>query len=204
MNLPNQLTLLRCCLAIVFVAFMSFENAVCFLAAFLVFVLAIITDWLDGRLARRWNMVSNFGKLLDPVADKVLMVAGFIMLLNMSWLTIPGWTIVAILAREFLVTGVRSLGATEGIVIPANIWGKVKTGIQMGYVVFFVFVLFLVESIKVQNGLGRMLPGSAEQWVRVSAFAARYCAVLVAFYTVYSGIQFGWANWKNLNLHKQL
>ena len=103
MNLPNQLTMARCALTAVFVALMSFEHTAAYLAAYIVFTAAAITDYYDGKIARRDNLITNFGKLMDPVADKILMVAAFIMLMGVRELHIPGWTVVAILAREFLM-----------------------------------------------------------------------------------------------------
>ena len=140
MNLPNKLTVARCFMALIFVGLMSFENAFCYLAAYFLFVAAAITDYYDGKIARERNLVTNFGKLLDPVADKVLMVAALIMLMTIPDLRIPGWTIVLILGREFLVTGARSLAAAEGAVIAANKWGKTKTVLQMVYVSAFLLV----------------------------------------------------------------
>ena len=126
MNLPNQLTVARFIMALVFVVLMSFHHVVAQSLGYLLFIAATITDFYDGKIARDRNLVTNFGKLLDPVADKVLVVAAFIMLMKNPYLSVPGWTVVAILAREFLITGARSLAASEGVVIAANKWGKTK------------------------------------------------------------------------------
>jgi CDP-diacylglycerol---glycerol-3-phosphate 3-phosphatidyltransferase len=200
MNLPNMLTLGRCVLAAVFVALMSFDNVICYLAAYAMFTAAAITDYYDGKIAREQNLVTNFGKLLDPIADKILMVAGFIMLMRVPDLYIPGWTVVAILSREFLITGARSLAASEGVVLPANNYGKAKTAIQMTYV-------FVVLAAVILLRLALMIPALQEKLpAEMLAYSLRGLSlvgiILVAAYTIYSGIQFTWVNWNALKLHQ--
>ncbi len=200
MNLPNKLTVARCLLALLFVGLMSFENVVCYLLAFIIFVAAAITDYLDGRIAREWNLVTNFGKLLDPVADKVLMLAALVMLMTIPDLLIPGWTVVVIFAREFLITGARSLAAAEGLVLAANKWGKAKTVLQMFYVITFLFLAFALELIEAWPALAETIPAEAALYQRMVGETSRVAIVLVAAYTVYSGLQFARANWKSLSL----
>lgn len=96
--------------------------------AAVVFVAATVTDFFDGLLARRYNLESNMGKLLDPLADKLLVVAALIMLVSLQWLA--AWIVILIIARELVVTGVRSMAAERGMVIAADIWGKLKTVLQ--------------------------------------------------------------------------
>ena len=139
MNLPNQLTIARCFMAVVFVGLMSFQNFFSYTLAYVVFIVAAITDYYDGKIARERGLVTNFGKLLDPVADKVLLTSAFIMMMKMPELRVPGWAIVVILAREFLVTGARSLAAAEGEVIAASATGKTKTVLQLVYVFTILF-----------------------------------------------------------------
>ncbi len=189
MNLPNQLTMARCVLAVFFVVFMSFDNTAWYATAYVLFAAAAITDYYDGKIARERNLISNFGKLMDPVADKVLMVAAFVMMMRMQELHLPGWTVVAILGREFLITGARSLAAAEGLVLPANAYGKAKTVIQM----VFVFV-FLALAILQRLVFG----GGHSAWLH---YFSMWGIIAVSVYTVYSGAQFGWANWKALKLH---
>lgn len=195
-----MLTLGRCVLAAIFVALMSFDNVICYLAAYAMFTAAAITDYYDGKIAREQNLVTNFGKLLDPIADKILMVAGFIMLMRVPDLYIPGWTVVAILSREFLITGARSLAASEGVVLPANNYGKAKTAIQMTYV-------FVVLAAVILLRLALMIPALQEKLpAEMLAYSLRGLSlvgiILVAAYTIYSGIQFTWVNWNALKLHQ--
>lgn len=195
MNLPNQLTLARCVLAGVFVALMSIPSLASLAAAYVVFTAAAITDHYDGKLARRYGMVSNFGKLMDPLADKVLMVAAFIMMRDLPELWVPGWAVVVILAREFLVTGARALVAADGVVLGANTYGKAKTVFQMVYVFVFLALAILwraalawhADAAALQSVAGPIL-----QWVSMAAIS------IVALYTAFSGAQFAWANWQAL------
>lgn len=129
MNLPNILTLGRIAAAPVVMVLLMFESKeTCFWAA-LVFSLAAITDWLDGYLARKWQIVTVLGKFLDPLADKLVVMAALIMLIPLD--RVPAWAVFVILAREMVVTGLRSIASSEGIVIAASDLGKYKTIFQM-------------------------------------------------------------------------
>ncbi len=202
MNLPNQLTTARFFMALLFVGLMSFSNVFFHIVAYFVFTAATITDYFDGKIARDRNLVTNFGKLLDPVADKVLIIAAFLMMMENPYLRVPGWSIVVIITREFLVTGARSLAATDGAVIAANRWGKTKTVIQMVYVFVFLFFATLFLALEtLWDGIDRHadLLVQAREILSLASFAG---IVFVAVYTVYSGIQFARVNWGILNIGK--
>ena len=125
MNLPNKLTIARIIAVPFFIAAYYLEWH---LVAFIIFVLASFTDMLDGKIARKYNLVTNFGKIMDPLADKVLVYSAFCLMVPDP---VPGWMLIIILAREFLVAGVRTVAASEGIVIAAAMSGKIKTVLQM-------------------------------------------------------------------------
>ncbi len=145
MNLPNKLTVARLVLSFVFVALLSIEGiAFGKTAALIAFCIAAITDFLDGYLARKHNLVTNFGKLMDPLADKILMCAGFVLLTRLE--LIPAWIVVVILSREFLVTGLRLLASAEGVVLAAENLGKYKTVFQIVTVIYFLLFLAAAES----------------------------------------------------------
>jgi CDP-diacylglycerol--glycerol-3-phosphate 3-phosphatidyltransferase len=110
-----------------------------------VFAIAAITDFLDGYIARKHNLVTNFGKLMDPLADKVLMCAGFVLLTRLE--LIPAWIVVVILSREFMVTGLRLLASAEGVVLAAENLGKYKTIFQIVTVIYFLLFLAAKESL---------------------------------------------------------
>ena len=141
-NIPNQLTVSRVLLIFVFVALSAFDskNPNCFYApervsyifhfiAVIIALIAGLTDLLDGYLARKMKAESDFGRLIDPLADKILVLATFTMMVAYSM--IPGWFLIVILTREFMVTGLRTLASAKGIVIAADRWGKLKTALQM-------------------------------------------------------------------------
>jgi len=129
MNLPNILTLARIGAVPVVLVLMLFESKInCFWAT-VVFSLAAVTDWLDGYLARKWEVVTVLGKFLDPLADKLIVMAALIMLIPHG--RAPAWAVFLILAREIVITGLRSIASSEGIVIAASSLGKYKTIFQM-------------------------------------------------------------------------
>lgn len=126
MNLPNKLTIARVIAVPFFIAaYMTGYN----LVAFVLFIAASFTDMLDGKIARKYHLVTNFGKIMDPLADKVLVYSAFCLMVEDG--TVPGWMLIVILAREFVVTGMRTVAASEGIVIAAAMSGKIKTVLQM-------------------------------------------------------------------------
>jgi CDP-diacylglycerol--glycerol-3-phosphate 3-phosphatidyltransferase len=139
LNLPNVLTLLRILLVPVLVAALVQEGGGGDKLAAAVFVVASITDALDGWIARRQKSVSTFGKLMDPLADKLLVTAALVSLVSLD--RVSAWVAMVIIAREFAVTGLRQLAMEHGEVIPASIWGKIKTVSQVA----MVLVLILVE-----------------------------------------------------------
>ncbi len=196
MNLPNRLTVIRLILVPVFVLALSVESITTYVIGYLVFMAASITDYWDGRIARERNLITNFGKLMDPLADKVLVASAFVMFMKIPSLSVPAWTIVAILAREFLVTGARSMAAAGpgGEVIAANIWGKYKTVIQMTYI--YTFLFFAIVAL----ALTRWAPDYLEPFGTILAWASWGGIVFVAGFTLYTGIQFAQANWRLFRL----
>lgn len=136
MNLPNKLSLLRVALIPVMVALMLPQTLVCDLLAAAVFAAAALTDYFDGHIARSRHLITDFGKFIDPVADKLLNLSAMMMLVQRG--TLPGWVVVLILARELAVDGLRMVAVGQGRVIAAGKLGKIKTASQM---VMLLFVL---------------------------------------------------------------
>lgn len=126
MNLPNKLTLLRIIAIPIFIVFLMMGHRY---IATIIFIAAALTDMLDGHIARKYDLVTNFGKLMDPLADKLLVMSALVCLVELG--QVAGWMVIVILAREFAVTGLRQVAAAEGIVIAAGITGKIKTITQM-------------------------------------------------------------------------
>ncbi len=130
MNLPNKLTLLRVILIPVFLLVLFLVPApINRYIAVAIFIVASLTDFLDGYLARKWNLVSNFGKFMDPLADKLLVMAALVSMVQLG--DLASWVVIIILAREFAITGFRTLAMEAKIVMAASWWGKVKTTVQM-------------------------------------------------------------------------
>lgn len=165
MNLPNKLTVGRMIAVPFFIAAYMLQY---YLVAFVIFVLASATDWLDGYLARKWKMVSNFGKIMDPLADKILVYSAFCLMIPSQ---VPGWMLIIILAREFVVSGMRTVAASEGIVIAAGKSGKLKTVLQM------IAVPLLI--------LAPAFPAAA--WISMGAQGFLWASLVM---TVYSGIEY--------------
>lgn len=131
MNLPNKLTILRVIMIPFFVVFMLFPitgEADKWIALAL-FIIASLTDMLDGHIARKYNLVTNFGKFMDPLADKLLVCSALICLVDLK--RIPSWIVIIIIAREFIISGFRLIASDNGVVIAASYWGKFKTTFQM-------------------------------------------------------------------------
>ena len=143
MNLPNQLTTARFFLTVIFVVALSTNWPFHFTAGLIVFIVAGVTDYLDGSIARSRNLVTDFGKLMDPLADKIMVAAAFICLVPLH--AIPPWVAILIIAREFLITGLRLFAAGKGNILPSERLGKHKTAWQIITVIFFLLLLSLQE-----------------------------------------------------------
>ena len=141
MNLPNRLTVARFFLTLGFVIALSVDWRYGHTLALALFITGSITDYADGYIARRYNLVTDFGKLMDPLVDKIMIAGAFICLVPPPSRAIPAWAVVVIISREFLITGLRLLAASKGIVLPAEALGKHKTGWQIATVIFFLLLL---------------------------------------------------------------
>ncbi len=139
MNISNKLTITRIVLAPVFMALFLIDNIYCRLAALLVFIIASITDWWDGHLARKHGHTTHFGKFMDPLADKILTSSALIAFASLEY--VPMWMIILIVIREFSITGLRSLAISRGLVISPSMGGKLKTVLQMtSIIVILVYI----------------------------------------------------------------
>lgn len=143
MNLPNKLTILRVLMILPFVFFMltDYIGAASKWIALAIFIVASLTDLLDGKIARKYNLVTNFGKFMDPLADKLLVCAAMICLVEMEKL--PAWMVIIIISREFIISGFRLIASDNGVVIAASYWGKFKTTFQM------IMICLLIADIEI-------------------------------------------------------
>jgi CDP-diacylglycerol---glycerol-3-phosphate 3-phosphatidyltransferase len=181
-NLPNQLTLARLALTVVFVGALATQYPYNHTVALVVFLVATLTDYLDGFLARRWQLITDFGKLMDPLVDKILTAAAFILLIPLD--AFPAWVVITIVAREFLITGLRTLANQKGIVLPAERLGKHKTAWQMLTIIYFLLLLAWTD-----------WTSTSPAWMDFAwnTIGGLLTAITV-FLTVYSGLAYFWKN----------
>ncbi|MEN3367860.1 MAG: CDP-diacylglycerol---glycerol-3-phosphate 3-phosphatidyltransferase [Verrucomicrobiota bacterium] len=182
MNWANRLTISRLVLTILFVAALNWDWPYARTAALIIFLIAGVTDFVDGEIARRYGEVTNFGKLMDPLVDKIMMAAAFISLVPLG--AIPAWAATTVVARDFLITGLRLMASARGQVLPAERLGKHKTSWQIITVVFFLVLLSLRELkyAETENGW----------WFRAWNQGGPLLVWIAVAFTVYSGLRYAW------------
>ena len=182
-NIANRLTLLRIVLVPVFIGFMMIENFWGYLIGSLVFIAAAITDHYDGKLARERGLITDLGKFLDPLADKLLLSAAFIYFIGTTP-SVPAWIVITIIAREFAITGLRAIAAAKGRIIAADISGKVKTVIQ---ITFVITLLVLMTGRKLLVAFTQLWAEDYDRWLQLGSHVLVSITLLV---TVYSGYRY--------------
>lgn len=178
MNLPNKLTLLRIILTFIFITLLLLKGIFSKIFALTVFILACLTDLFDGLIARRGGEITNLGKLMDPIADKLLVLGGFLVFVDKG--IVPAWMVVVILIRESLITGIRITAATKGIVLSAERGGKYKTASQM-FAIFFITIFLIFKEIRGLN-------------LQYFQFAIYIFMFVTVFLTLISGVSYVWKN----------
>ena len=184
MNWANRLTVSRLGLTILFVMALNSQWEFARTLALFLFVVAGITDYVDGEIARRYGFITDFGKLMDPLVDKIMIAAAFISLVPLK--AIPAWAATIVVARDFLITGLRLMAATKGLVLPAERLGKHKTSWQIVTVVFFLLLLAVQEL--------RYAGDDVTWWLRAWNDGGPILVWLTVVLTVYSGLAYAWAN----------
>ena len=182
MNWANRLTLSRLALTVLFVASQSSSWQYARTTALLLFLVAGITDFVDGEVARRYGIVTNFGKLMDPLVDKIMMAAAFISLVPLK--AVPAWAATTVVARDFLITGVRLMASAKGEVLPAEQLGKHKTSWQIITVIFFL-VLLASRELKYAGA-------DTAWWSRAWNEVGPILVWITIAFTVYSGLRYAW------------
>ncbi|OGX01368.1 MAG: CDP-diacylglycerol--glycerol-3-phosphate 3-phosphatidyltransferase [Omnitrophica bacterium RIFCSPLOWO2_02_FULL_45_16] len=183
MNLPNKLTVLRIVLVAVFMLFLFSQGVMAKMLALVTFLAASLTDFLDGYIAKKNNMITDFGKLMDPIADKILILAAFLAFVEME--LAPAWMVVIIIFREVTITGLRISALTKGKVIAADDGGKHKMVSQVFAVsAVLIFLIFREAEIKV---FGLLWSGSAERVYKDAIFILMLATTLL---TLISGISY--------------
>lgn len=178
-NVPNMLSISRILAVPFFIILMLEPSPLRALLAGIVFSLASATDWLDGHLARKWGQVTRIGKLLDPIADKILIMSALVILVEIRSDVVPAWIAIVMIGREFAVTGLRSIASGEGIIIHAETMGKYKVGAQ----ITAVLALLLDYSM-------------TKDWLREIGSLALWIAMILS---VYSAARYFRDFWKKLN-----
>lgn len=192
MNWANRLTLSRLVLTVLFVAALNSSWEYARTSALIIFLIAGITDFIDGEIARRYGVVTNFGKLMDPLVDKIMMAAAFISLVPLK--AVPAWAATTVVARDFLITGLRLMATSKGRVLPAERLGKQKTSWQIITVIFFLALLAASELRYADEG--------STWWLRARDVAGPVLVWITVALTVYSGVGFTWRN-RELIAHDQ-
>jgi CDP-diacylglycerol--glycerol-3-phosphate 3-phosphatidyltransferase len=182
MNWANRLTLSRLLLTVLFVAALNSQWQYGRTCALLIFLVAGVTDFIDGEIARRYEWVTNFGKLMDPLVDKIMMAAAFISLVPLK--AIPAWAATTVVARDFLITGLRMMASSKGHVLPAERLGKQKTSWQVVTVVFFLALLSIHEL--------RYANETSTWWFRAWHEAGPILVWITIALTIYSGLGYMW------------
>ena len=182
MNWANRLTLGRLLLTIVFVAALNSSWQYGRTWALVIFVVAGLTDFVDGEIARRYERVTNFGKLMDPLVDKIMMAAAFISLVPLK--AVPAWAATTVVARDFLITGLRMMASAKGQVLPAERLGKQKTSWQVVTVIFFLALLSASEL--------RYADERSTWWYRAWYEAGPVLVWITVALTIYSGLAYAW------------
>lgn len=180
MNLPNKLTILRVILIPFFVvSLLVFHGEIRFLRylAASIFIVASLTDMLDGKIARKYNLVTNFGKFMDPLADKLLVCSALVCFVALPDNPMPAWVVIIIISRDFIISGFRLVASDSGVVIAASWWGKIKTVVQM-----------LMSVLLILNFDGA--------WFNLAEIISIYAALAL---TVISLADYLWKNWKVLD-----
>ena len=184
MNWANRLTLSRLALTMFFVAALNSSWEYGRTSALILFLIAGLTDFVDGEVARRYGIVTNFGKLMDPLVDKIMVAAAFISLVPLK--AVPAWAATTVVARDFLITGLRLMAASKGRVLPAEQLGKQKTSWQIITVIFFLALLAAGEL--------RYADERSTWWLRTRDQAGPVLVWITVALTVYSGLGFTWRN----------
>ena len=185
MNLPNRLTVSRLVLTIVFVVAVSTDFPYHYTLALVLFVLAAVTDYVDGEIARRYSLITDFGKLMDPLVDKIMTAAAFVCLVPLR--AIPAWVAIVVITREFLITGLRLLAVSKGRVLAADPIGKHKTSWQIATVIFFLVLLSFREFVRLS------VDGSLDwRWQELWLYGGWTVSGIAVVLTIYSGADYLW------------
>jgi CDP-diacylglycerol--glycerol-3-phosphate 3-phosphatidyltransferase len=184
MNWANRITLSRLGLTVLFVVALNSSWQYARTAALVIFLIAGLTDFIDGEIARRYEVITNFGKLMDPLVDKIMVAAAFISLVPLK--AVPAWAATTVVARDFLITGLRLMASAKGRILPAESLGKQKTSWQIITIIFFLGLLSMAEL--------QCASETSTWWLRAWYEAGPVLVWITVALTIYSGVGFTWRN----------
>jgi len=184
MNWANRLTLSRLALTVLFVLLLSSSWHYARTAALVIFLIAGLTDFIDGEIARRYGVITNFGKLMDPLVDKIMVAAAFISLVPLK--AVPAWAATTVVARDFLMSGLRMRASAKGRILPAESLGKQKTSWQIVTIVFFLALLSIAELHYANE--------TSTWWLQAWDQAGPVLVWVTVALTLYSGVGYAWRN----------
>lgn len=184
MNLPNKLTLARIVMVPLYMVFLIWDFPFHYAAALLVFIIASLTDYFDGKIARERHLITNLGKFLDPIADKMLTTAAFLVFLGLGYIDV--WSVMLIMTREFMVTSVRLMAAGGGTVVAASFSGKLKTVAQ------YIAIITMMVALQWQEICSMWLTSLPEPAYTVPILLSKILISVSVVLTVVSGVQYFW------------
>jgi CDP-diacylglycerol--glycerol-3-phosphate 3-phosphatidyltransferase len=184
MNWANRITLSRLALTVFFVVALNSSWHYARTTALVIFLIAGLSDFVDGEIARRYGVITNFGKLMDPLVDKIMVAAAFISLVPLK--AVPAWAATTVVARDFLITGLRLMASAKGRILPAESLGKQKTSWQMVTIIFFLALLSIAEL--------RYADEKATWWIHAWDDAGPVLVWITVALTIYSGVGYAWRN----------
>ena len=184
MNWANRITLSRLALTVLFVVALNSSWQYARTTALVIFLIAGLTDFIDGEIARRYGVITSFGKLMDPLVDKIMVAAAFISLVPLK--AVPAWAATTVVARDFLITGLRLMASAKGRILPVERLGKQKTSWQMITIIFFLALLSIVELHYASE--------TSAWWMRAWGEAGPVLVWITVALTIYSGLGFTWRN----------
>ena len=198
MTLANKLTIGRIIIIPFFILFMFIGNIYTRAAALLIFILAALSDVYDGIIARHREEVTNFGKFIDPLADKLIVSAALISFVQLRELSIPAWMVIVVISREFIITGLRSVAASRGTIIPASLSGKFKTTSQMAVIITILIILIANAVLKNYLHTTPLELQSFLGWRRILGYILSegpyWLMLMVTILTVISGFNYIFKN----------
>lgn len=145
-KVPNRLTMFRIFIIIIFIPMVLADKMITSYIALFLFIIAAISDYLDGYIARKYNIISNFGKVMDPLADKIMVISALLCFVQLN--VVPAWMVIIIIAREFLISGIRIMAAKDGDIIAASSWGKAKTITEIIAIIAILVLLAIVNTLE--------------------------------------------------------